>query len=229
MEGDLVVWTTRNWQVVLGQGSGNRGEQLHLLLRVQQRPCQQMVGRVRKAGEEPVRDGQGAQAQHHIHRWGPLSKNLDLLYFPNLRLTLSVGRGLTMNQSLHGGSRPSSWCRCRSRSSEPRAHRKININLRVWATTLTESLFWEQRTSHGSWTRPSEEGKEWWRKGIFEKEPFRFEKRIYIDLPEEHARSDLFKLNLGNTPHMLTEEDIRVLGQRTEGYRWAFNIWSLQF
>merc|ERR1712107_88885 len=29
---------------------------------------------------------------------------------------------------------PSSWCRCR-----------------VWATTLTESLFWEQRTSHGSW------------------------------------------------------------------------------
>ena len=56
-------------------------------------------------------------------------------------------------------------------------------------------------------------------KGTFEKKPFRFEKRIYIDLPEEHARSDLFKLNLGNTPHMLTEEDIRVLGQRTEGYR----------
>ena len=26
MEGDLVVWTTRNWQVVLGQGSGNRGK-----------------------------------------------------------------------------------------------------------------------------------------------------------------------------------------------------------
>jgi len=49
----------------------------------------------------------------------------------------------------------------------------------------------------------------------------RFEKRIYIDLPEEHARSDLFKLNLGNTPHMLTEEDIRVLGQRTEGYSGA--------
>ena len=29
----------------------------------------------------------------------------------------------------------------------------------------------------------------------------------------------MFKLNLGNTPHMLTEEDIRVLGQRTDGYR----------
>jgi len=49
----------------------------------------------------------------------------------------------------------------------------------------------------------------------------RFEKRIYIDLPEEHARADLFKLNLGNTPHMLTEEDIRVLGQRTDGYSGA--------
>jgi vacuolar protein-sorting-associated protein 4 len=49
----------------------------------------------------------------------------------------------------------------------------------------------------------------------------RFEKRIYIDLPEEHARADLFKLNLGDTPHMLTEEDIRVLGQRTDGYSGA--------
>merc|ERR1712172_230650 len=29
------------------------------------------------------------------------------------------------------------------------------------------------------------------------------------------------KLNLGNTPHMLTEEDIRVLGQRTDGYSGA--------
>ena len=33
---------------------------------------------------------------------------------------------------------------------------------------------------------------------------------------EEHVP---FKLNLGNTPHMLTEEDIRVLGQKTDGYR----------
>jgi len=49
----------------------------------------------------------------------------------------------------------------------------------------------------------------------------RFEKRIYIDLPEAHARSELFKLNLGNTPHMLTEQDIRDLGARTEGYSGA--------
>jgi len=49
----------------------------------------------------------------------------------------------------------------------------------------------------------------------------RFEKRIYIDLPEAHARAEMFKLNLGDTPHMLTEADIRTLGQRTEGYSGA--------
>merc|ERR1719341_2846639 len=106
-----------------------------------------------------------------------------------MRLTLSVGRGLTMSQSLHGGLRQSSWCRCR-----------------VWATSLTESLFWEQRTSHGSWTRPSEEG---------------LKRESTLTCQRSDARSDLFKLNLGNTPHMLTEEDIRVLGQRTDGYSGA--------
>jgi vacuolar protein-sorting-associated protein 4 len=30
----------------------------------------------------------------------------------------------------------------------------------------------------------------------------------------------MFKLNLGMTPHMLTEQDIRSLGQRTDGYRY---------
>ena len=50
----------------------------------------------------------------------------------------------------------------------------------------------------------------------------RFEKRIYIDLPEEHARAEMFKLNLGDTPHMLTEQDIRTLGNRTEGYRYRY-------
>ena len=41
----------------------------------------------------------------------------------------------------------------------------------------------------------------------------------YLDDDDSIIRADLFKLNLGNTPHMLTEEDIRVLGQRTDGYR----------
>ena len=36
---------------------------------------------------------------------------------------------------------------------------------------------------------------------------------------DSNVRADLFKLNLGNTAHMLTEADIRVLGERTDGYR----------
>jgi len=49
----------------------------------------------------------------------------------------------------------------------------------------------------------------------------RFEKRIYIDLPEANARSHMFKLNLGDTPHMLSEENLRDLGMRTDGYSGA--------
>lgn len=49
----------------------------------------------------------------------------------------------------------------------------------------------------------------------------RFEKRIYIALPEEHARLDMFKLHLGNTTHQLTEQDMKVLAAKTEGYSGA--------
>ncbi|PSN45365.1 Vacuolar protein sorting-associated protein 4A [Blattella germanica] len=49
----------------------------------------------------------------------------------------------------------------------------------------------------------------------------RFEKRIYIPLPEEHARLMMFKLHLGNTPHTLTEDDLRKLAKNTEGYSGA--------
>lgn len=49
----------------------------------------------------------------------------------------------------------------------------------------------------------------------------RFEKRIYIPLPEEHARLLMFKLHLGNTSHELNESDLKELAKRTEGY--AFN------
>ncbi|XP_034038596.1 vacuolar protein sorting-associated protein 4B isoform X2 [Thalassophryne amazonica] len=49
----------------------------------------------------------------------------------------------------------------------------------------------------------------------------RFEKRIYIPLPEEHARTYMFKLNLGSTPHSLTEADFISLGKKTEGYSGA--------
>eukprot|EP00882_Tetradesmus_deserticola_P021488 GHRQ01023261.1.p2 GENE.GHRQ01023261.1~~GHRQ01023261.1.p2 ORF type:complete len:237 (+),score=119.61 GHRQ01023261.1:206-916(+) len=46
----------------------------------------------------------------------------------------------------------------------------------------------------------------------------RFDKRIYIPLPEAHARAGMFKIHLGDTPHNLSEQDFQVLGQRTEGF-----------
>jgi len=46
----------------------------------------------------------------------------------------------------------------------------------------------------------------------------RFEKRIYIPLPSEGARSVMFKIHLGKTVHSLTPEDFRELAQRSEGY-----------
>ncbi|XP_012721814.2 vacuolar protein sorting-associated protein 4B [Fundulus heteroclitus] len=49
----------------------------------------------------------------------------------------------------------------------------------------------------------------------------RFEKRIYIPLPEAHARSFMFKLHLGSTPNELTDEDFVTLGNKTEGYSGA--------
>lgn len=46
----------------------------------------------------------------------------------------------------------------------------------------------------------------------------RFEKRIYIPLPEEQARLIMLKQNLGNTYHVLTESDFKILANKTEGY-----------
>lgn len=46
----------------------------------------------------------------------------------------------------------------------------------------------------------------------------RFEKRIYIPLPEEHARLSIFKLHLGSTRHTLTDKDLKMLASMTEGY-----------
>lgn len=46
----------------------------------------------------------------------------------------------------------------------------------------------------------------------------RFEKRVYIALPEAHARAGMFKLNLGDTPHNLDEENFQDLGEVSDGY-----------
>ena len=46
---------------------------------------------------------------------------------------------------------------------------------------------------------------------------FRFEKRIYIPLPEASARVKMFQLHLGNTKHELSAQDLKELGIKTEG------------
>lgn len=46
----------------------------------------------------------------------------------------------------------------------------------------------------------------------------RFEKRIYIPLPESEARKRMFELNVGTTPCHLTNKDYRQLGDATNGY-----------
>ncbi|XP_014209796.1 vacuolar protein sorting-associated protein 4B [Copidosoma floridanum] len=49
----------------------------------------------------------------------------------------------------------------------------------------------------------------------------RFEKRIYIPLPEAPARTIMFKLHLGSTSHTLSEEDFKKLASATDGYSGA--------
>jgi vacuolar protein-sorting-associated protein 4 len=46
----------------------------------------------------------------------------------------------------------------------------------------------------------------------------RFEKRVYIPLPDQNARKDMFKLQVGDTPNELKEENYRTLAEKTEGY-----------
>lgn len=46
----------------------------------------------------------------------------------------------------------------------------------------------------------------------------RFDKRIYIPLPEATARAHMFKVHLGDTPHSLTEADFAALAARTDGF-----------
>ena len=49
----------------------------------------------------------------------------------------------------------------------------------------------------------------------------RFEKRIYIALPDASARSKMFSLNIGNMPNSLTMQDYKHLGDITERYSGA--------
>ena len=49
----------------------------------------------------------------------------------------------------------------------------------------------------------------------------RFEKRIYIPLPEVKARCHMFKLHLGKTPNNIADPDFRTLAEKSEGFSGA--------
>ena len=46
----------------------------------------------------------------------------------------------------------------------------------------------------------------------------RFDKRIYIPLPDPAARATMFKIHLGDTPHSLCQTDYEELAAATEGF-----------
>jgi vacuolar protein-sorting-associated protein 4 len=45
----------------------------------------------------------------------------------------------------------------------------------------------------------------------------RFQRKIYIPLPDEPARLVMFKLNVGSTPNNITDEDFKKLSELSEG------------
>ena len=49
----------------------------------------------------------------------------------------------------------------------------------------------------------------------------RFEKRIYIPLPEAPARAEMFKLHMGDTKAEINDDQYRKLGLQTDGYSGA--------
>ena len=46
----------------------------------------------------------------------------------------------------------------------------------------------------------------------------RFEKRIYIPLPDVEARLFMAQFHLKKTPHSLTQQDFETIAQKTEGF-----------
>ncbi|KAF8366948.1 vps-4 [Pristionchus pacificus] len=46
----------------------------------------------------------------------------------------------------------------------------------------------------------------------------RFEKRIYIPLPDVHGRKEMFRIDVGKNQHTLSDADFKALADRTDGY-----------
>lgn len=51
----------------------------------------------------------------------------------------------------------------------------------------------------------------------------RFEKRIYIPLPEVNARARMIQLNIGTTPCKLYQKDYKLLGEKTVGFNFTYS------
>jgi vacuolar protein-sorting-associated protein 4 len=49
----------------------------------------------------------------------------------------------------------------------------------------------------------------------------RFERRVYIPLPDQTARRSMFSISIGNTPNNLTEPNLQLLASRTDGFSGA--------
>lgn len=49
----------------------------------------------------------------------------------------------------------------------------------------------------------------------------RFERRVYIPLPDASARRSLLSIHLGSTPHSLTERDLESIARRADGLSGA--------
>lgn len=56
----------------------------------------------------------------------------------------------------------------------------------------------------------------------------RFEKRIYIPLPETNARAKMFELHVGSTPCTLSAPDFRALAEKSEGYVRSFYYFHIE-
>ena len=83
----------------------------------------------------------------------------------------------------------------------------------VWGMIQVESSSWVQQIYRGNSIARSVEGS-------FPdfSTNHRFERRIFIPLPDVQARTKMFELNIGDTPHNLTHKDFKALGEMTEGY-----------
>ena len=58
----------------------------------------------------------------------------------------------------------------------------------------------------------------WWLDAAIRR---RFEKRLYIPLPDENARRHMLEIYLGSTPTNISPQGLSALAQRTEGYSGA--------